>query len=279
MMLQIISIELYKIFKKWRTYISFMAIGVLIPLIHLSFYMAQQQGASFAPRNITDTFVFSGNILNGYFIGYLILQSLFVHIPFLVVLVGGDLMAGEATAGTYRMLITRPISRFQLVSAKYIAGIITTIILLFWLALMSLGLGILFFGTGSLLVFKGSVTVFPSYDVWWRFLYAYGFAVLSMSVIVSIAFFFSSLVENAIGPIVGAMSILIVFMILSVLDVEILTSIRPYLFTNYMNGWLGFFDDPIDYVDIAKDALVLGGHILGLYLIALILFLRKDILS
>ena len=32
-MIQIINIELYKIFKKWRTYIGFIAIAVLIPLM------------------------------------------------------------------------------------------------------------------------------------------------------------------------------------------------------------------------------------------------------
>ncbi|MCX6151761.1 MAG: ABC transporter permease subunit [Ignavibacteriales bacterium] len=278
-MFQLISIELYKIFRKWRTYIGFIAIGVLVPLIHLSFYLAQQSGSNFAPRNITENFVFSGNILNGYFIGYIVLQSLFVHIPFLIVLVGGDLLAGEATSGTYRMLITRPVSRFQIVTSKFLAGIVTTILLLLWLAVTSLGLGVLFFGTGVLFVFKGQIIVLSQNDVLWRFFAAYGFGVLSMTVVVSLAFLFSSLVENAIGPIVATMAVLIVFMIISVIQVDIFTSIKPYLFTNYMAGWLSFFDDPIDKQALIKDSLVLGGHVLGFYLITLFIFLRKDILS
>jgi ABC-2 type transport system permease protein len=278
-MYQLVSIELYKIFKKWRTYIGFIAIGVLVPLILLSFYLAQKNGAHFIPRNIADTFVFSGNILNGYFISYLVLNSLFIHIPFLIVLIGGDLLAGEATAGTYRMLVTRPISRFQIVTSKFFAGIIATISMLLWLVLMSLGLGILFFGTGALLVFKGNITVFASNDVMWRFIWAYCFSFLSMSVVVSLAFLFSSLVENAIGPIVAAMAVIIVFMIISVIDVDIFVSIKPYLFTNYMAGWLSFFDDPVNYAEITKDVLVLGGHVIGFYIITLFIFLRKDILS
>jgi ABC-2 type transport system permease protein len=278
-MFQLVSIELYKIFKKWRTYIGFIAIGILIPLIHLSFYIAQQNGSHFVPRNIADTFVFSGNILNGYFVSYLVLNSLFIHIPFLIVLIGGDLLAGEATSGTYRMLITRPVSRIQIVTSKFFAGIIATILMLLWLALMSLGLGILFFGTGALLVFKGNITIFASNDIMWRFIWAYCFSFLSMSVVVSLAFLFSSLVENAIGPIVGAMAVIIVFMIISVIDVDIFVSIKPYLFTNYMSGWISFFDDPVNYAEVTKDVLVLGGHVIGFYIITLFIFLRKDILS
>jgi ABC-2 type transport system permease protein len=278
-MFQLISIELYKIFKKWRTYIGFIAIGVLIPLIHLSYYLAQQNGAHFISRSISDNFVFSGNILNGYFISYIILQSLFVHIPFLIVLIGGDLLAGEATAGTYRMLVIRPISRFQIITSKFLAGIITTISLVLWLAIMSLGLGTLFFGTGVLFVLKGNIIILASNDVLWRFFWAYCFSFLSMSVVVSLAFLFSSLVENAIGPIVATMAVIIVFMIISVIDVDIFASIKPYLFTNYMSGWLSFFDDPVDITQITKDTLILGGHLIGFYLMSLILFLRKDILS
>ena len=33
-MIALVQIELYKIFKKWRTYIGFIAIGVLVPIIH-----------------------------------------------------------------------------------------------------------------------------------------------------------------------------------------------------------------------------------------------------
>ena len=33
-MMTLVGIELYKIFKKWRTYIGFIAIGVLVSILH-----------------------------------------------------------------------------------------------------------------------------------------------------------------------------------------------------------------------------------------------------
>lgn len=278
-MLQLISIELYKIFSKWRTYIGFIAIGVLIPLIHYAFFMAGEKGATFALRSLGDQFVFAGNLLNGYFISNFILQSLFVHIPFLIVLVGGDLLAGEATGGTYRMLVTRPVSRFQIVTAKFIAGIVYTALLIIWLAIMSLGLGLLFFGSGPLITLKSKLIIFAPGDIMWRFLCAYGIAILNMAVVTSLAFLFSSFVQNAIGPIVSTMAIIIVFLIVSVIPIDFFESIKPYLFTNYFGGWNYFFDDPVDKHQLLKDSLVLTGHIVAFYALALIIFQKKDILS
>lgn len=278
-MIDLISIELYKIFKKWRTYIGFIAIGVLVPLIHYSFFLAGDKGAAFALRNFGDTFVYSGNLLNGYFISTIILNSLFVHVPFLIVLVGGDMLAGEATGGTYRMLLTRPVSRFQIITAKFLASIIYTVLIILWLALMSLGLGLLFFGGGPLIMAKSKIIIFAPDDILWRFFCAYAFASLSMSVVITLAFLFSSFVANAIGPIVTTMAIIIVFFVISAIDLDIFTTIKPYLFTNYLTGWNYFFDDPIDVAALWKDIWVLIIHISGFYLLSLIIFYRKDILT
>jgi ABC-2 type transport system permease protein len=278
-MITLISIELYKIFSKWRTYIGFIAIGLLIPLIHYAFFMAGEKGASFALRNLGDQFVYTGNLLNGYFISNFILQSLFVHIPFLIVLVGGDLLAGEATGGTYRMLVTRPVSRFQIVTSKFIAGIIYTALLIFWLAIMSLGLGLLLFGSGPLITVRSKIIIFASNDIFWRFICAYGIAILNMSVVTSLAFLFSSFVQNAIGPIVTTMAIIIIFLIVSVIPIDFFESLKPYLFTNYFGGWNSFFDDPIDKQKLIKDSMVLLAHIVGFYGLALLIFQKKDILS
>lgn len=277
-MFNLLSIELYKIFKKWRTYIGFGAIGILVPIVHLSFYLSGENG-SYALRTLQDSFVFSGNIFNGYTVSYVILFSLFLHIPFLIVLVGGDLLAGEATSGTYRILITRPVSRFQIITAKFLAGLIYTASLILWLAIMSLVLGLVFFGQGVLVVAADKIVIFPQSDILWRFIAAYGFAILSMSVIISLSFLFSSLVENAIGPIVATMAVIIIFTILSVLDFDLLRNIKPFLFTNYLSGWMELFHDPIDTSTLFKDISILAAHIIGFYLITLYFFKKKDILT
>jgi len=280
MMYTLVKIELLKIFRKWRTYIGFIAIGLLVPLLHLAMYLEGMRSLEMVTRGLRDSFVLVGNLLNGYWISYIILNALTIHIPFLVALVAGDLLAGEATAGTYRMLVTRPISRMQIVTSKFISGILYTSSLVLFLALMSLGIGILIFGVGELIVMGSSaIIIFEKTDVLWRFALAYGFAALSMSVVCSLAIFFSSLVENAIGPIVSTMAVIIIFIILSAFDVEILREIKPYLFTNYMLDWREFFNDPLNISEIIKSVAVLTGHIILFFTATAFIFKKKDILS
>ncbi|MFA6027232.1 MAG: ABC transporter permease subunit [Ignavibacteriaceae bacterium] len=252
-MYTLVKIELYKIFRKWRTYIGFMAIGVLVPVIQIAMYFQGAHYLEFITRSFKDNFVFVGNLLNGYLIAYIILGSLTIHIPFLIALVSGDLLAGEATAGTYRMLITRPISRMKLVTAKFISGLIYTNLLVLWLAIISLGLGVIIFGVGELIVIKDAIIIFAQNDILWRFAFAYASAALSMSVVCALGFLFSSLVENAIGPIVTTMTVIIIFTIFSAINIDFFRTIKPYLFTNYMSTWQLVFDAPIDYDEIIKN--------------------------
>lgn len=278
-MISLTIVELQKIFKKWRTYIGFMAIFLLASIVQASLYFEGDSYINMATRSLRDQFVMSGNLLNGYLIANMILNGLFIHVPFLIVLVGGDILAGEATSGTYRMLVTRPVSRFQIITSKFIAGNIYVFLMMAWLAFLSLGVSVLIFGSGELLIFSNGLTIIPPDDVLWRFLGAYFVSMISLSTVFALSFFFSSLVENAIGPIVATMAVIIIFLILSNLDIGILKDLKPYLFTSHMGVWTNYFTDPVDYGEIIKSSGVLLAHTIVLYGASLYIFQKKDILS
>ena len=206
-------------------------------------------------------------------------MSLYFHIPLLITLVTGDLLAGEATSGTYRLLLTKPISRIKIVIAKYIAALSYTGLLILWLAICSLGLGIIVFGTGDLIVVQSGITVIKSNDVLWRFIASFGLAFLSMSLVATISFLFSVFVENSIGPIVSTMALIIVFSIINVLDISFFKYIKPYLFTNYLPAWKLMFDMPLEFSEIYKAIGVLLAHIFVLSGFTFWWFTKKDILS
>lgn len=271
--------ELYKIFRKWRTYIGFLALLVVIPIIQIALYREGEHYLEFLTQGLQNMFIFEGNLMNGYLVAHMLLNSLVIHIPFLITLVTGDLLAGEATSGTYRLLLIRPVSRFKVITAKFLAGLIYTNLLIFWLAALSLGLSLIVFGSGELIIIKKEITILAREDVFWRFILAYGFAALSMSTVASLAFLFSSMVENAIGPIISTMAVIIVFIILSSLDIGFFKDLKPYLFTTYMNDWRYFFESPVDSSAAYKSAAILLAHIAGFYGLALTIFRRKDILS
>ena len=103
---------------------------------------------------------------------------------------------------------------------------------------------------------------------------------LSYGLVVSICLFlFSAFVDNAIGPIITTMAIIIIFLIISAINVDIFQSIKPYLFTSYMGAWSVFFNKPLDSYEIIKSALIMLGHIAGLFCLTTYIFYKKDILT
>ncbi|MBN8546826.1 MAG: ABC transporter permease subunit [Ignavibacteria bacterium] len=278
-MIDLVRIELYKIFRKWRTYIGFITIAIIVSIIEIAMLVEGENYLKFLTQNLQNIFVFEGNFLNGYLMSFLVLGALAIHIPFLITLVAGDLLAGEATSGTYRMLITRPITRNQLLTAKLIAATIYTNLMVLFLGVMSLGLGVILFGTGELIVIKDILIIFAKDDILWRFAIAYGIAALSMMVVTSMAFFFSSMVENAIGPIVSTMAVIIVFYILSAINIELLQDLKPYMFTTYMQSWNIIFTTPVEMDELYQAMGILSFHIVLFLGLTYYYFNKKDITS
>jgi ABC-2 type transport system permease protein len=279
-MWQLTRIELFKIFRKPRTYIAFGAIASIVALIQLALYVDGEEYLSFVMQSFNETFVVEGRKLNGYFVCYTILQTLLIHVPLLIALVAGDMIAGEANMGTLRLLVTKPITRTQLLLGKFLATTIYTLALLTFMALLSLFGSMVLFGVSDLIVFKSDMFILLEQDdVFWRYLCAFGFAALAMTTVASLAFFLSVFAENSIGPIIAAMSIIVVLTILISMDIAFFNHLRPYLFINHMLNWKGFFDKPVDYGEVLKSALVLLAHIIFFVSLTIFIFRKKDILS
>ena len=279
MFFTLLKIELEKIFKKGRSFIGFIAIGILVPIIQIAMYSEGNDYFNMFTQTLQQQFDFSGNLLNGYLIAFIVLQSLFVHIPLLVSLIAGDMLAGEAIAGTFRILLIRPVSRFQVISAKFIAAQIYTLLLILWVSVLSMGLSVLFFGKGELFIVASTITILPQDDILWRFILAYFYGFLSMSTVASVAFFFSGLVENSIGPIVSTMAIIIVFTIISSLDAGFIKVIKPFLFTNHLIGWRYLFEQTIDSFRILQSAIILFMHSILLFALSVYYLHKKDIMT
>jgi len=278
--MKLLQIELYKIFRRPRTYISFGVLTAIAFIFQLAMKAGGREFFEFGMQDVTDTFNVQGSIINGYLVGYLILQSLLVQIPLLVALVAGDTLAGEANLGTLRLLLTRPISRTQLVLIKFLASSVYTILLILWLAVVALFLSLLLFGAGDMINLKSETFVLLlKDDVMWRYGCAFLFAVIAMTAIAALSLFLSAFADNSIGPIIATMAIVVVLTILSNLELPLFNAIRPYLFTSHMVGWKGFFDDPVPYAAIGKSAMVLVVYMVGLVGGTIFYFNKKDISS
>lgn len=285
-------IEIVKVFKRPRTYIAFVAVWAIVSLIQLAIYADGPKYMDFVLKDIKDSFDVIGNPLNGYFVCFVILQTLLVHVPLLVALVSADMVAGEANMGTLRLLITKPVSRTQLLLSKFLASSFYTFVLLVWIAVLGLFLSMLIFGTDGMINAKSyEIIILNGNDIFWRYLLAFAYATLALLTVTAVGFFFSIFAENSLGPIVATMSVIIVFTILTTLDIPLFQSVKNFFFTSHMIAWKGFFEMKTDAEGmsipgtirnlpaILKSAGVLLLHIVLLVGASIYLFKRKDVLS
>ncbi|MBS1744126.1 MAG: ABC transporter permease [Bacteroidetes bacterium] len=297
-MWKLLQIELYKISKKPRTYIAFIAITAIVFVFQFAFKADGKAYLDFMAQDVTDSFVFDkSKAINGYFMCYIILNTLLVQVPILVALVAGDAVSGEANMGTLRLLLTKPVSRTQIILVKFIASFLFTVSLLVWMAVTALFLSMAIFGVDDMIIFrsKGDVSQILQItkdDVMWRYFAAFAYAAVALTVIASLALLLSVFAENSIGPIIATVCIVIVCTVISNINVPIIDKYaKPYLFTSYLVGWKGFF-----YINSTDDGETLKGTMenwpavrnsllnllayIAVFLSATIIaFRRKDILS
>jgi len=278
-MLTLIHIELEKLFRRSRSYISLVAVLVIVLVIQGGMIMDGKALIDFVSENLQEVFIMQGNLLNGYMISFLSINGLWIHVPILVVIVTGDLISGEANMGTLRMILTRPVSRGHLVLAKFITAMIYVVLLIFLLALFSLGLGILFFGIGDIIVIFDSINVLPENILMGRFLMAFSFGVLGMWLVAALSFVFSAMSENSLSPIILTMAIIILFTIISGFGAGVFEKIKPYLFTTHMSNWQSFFESELNCGKILESTFILIGHILIFLILSLLIFNKRDITS
>lgn len=268
-----------KLYSRGLSYIGFVAIFLIVLVIEIGMFAEGQKLLDFLIKSLSEVFLLEGKLINIYTVTYIILNSLWIHIPILVAIVAGDMVSGEAGRGTFRLLLTRPVSRAKLLAAKFITMQVYAALLVLLLMGMSLGFGRLFFESGDLIVLMDTINIFSEQDVLWRFVAAFGYGIISMWVVAALAFLFSVKASNSLGPVISSMALLILFTIISNFSIGIFESIKPFLFTSYLNGWQLFFADPVDLNQVAISLFVLIAHISVFYLASLIMFVKKDITS
>src|SRR5882757_2584598 len=293
-MWQLLQIELFKIFRKPRTYISFGAIAAMVIIIQIALKFDGISYVEFILGSLKDSLEIPYNaILNGYFVCFVILNLLLIHIPLLIALVAGDAIAGEANMGTLRLLVTKPVSRTQLMLAKFMATVVYTALLLIWMAFLALLLSVAFFGVNDIIIARNDVLeIIKSNDVLWRYIAAFAYATVALTTVAALAFLLSVFAENSIGPIVSTISIVIVLTILSEMQIPMYDrTVKPWLFTSHMLAWKGFFYTKIDdthtgipgslenFPAILRSCGILLAYIFLFVGSAIAVFKRKDILS
>ena len=219
-------------------------------------------GLSFVPLLLgTLLFVTQDSALGGQgpgFIGrvtgnglFLVVASLFMCLPFLLPLTtgiaAGDAIAGEAQAGTLRYLLAVPVSRGRLLAVKALATMTFVGSAVAAIAVVALVVGAAYFGLGELTLLSG--TAVPLSDGVLRIAGVALYVALSLTGLVAVGLFLSSLTEVPVGAMAATVVVAIVSAVLDTLPQ--LAAIQPGLLTHH---WLNF----AEFLRIQVDWGVLG---------------------
>lgn len=168
---------------------------------------------------------------------FLVVAALFLCLPFLLPLTigiaSGDAIAGEAATGTLRYLLVVPVNRTRLLVVKAAGALAFAAAAVLAIALVGLVAGWALFGVGEVTLLSG--TTVPVADGVLRVAGIVAYVGLSMTGLVAVGLFFSTLTEVPVGAMAATVVVAVVSAVLDTLPQ--LAAIRPGLLTHH---WFDF---------------------------------------
>jgi ABC-2 type transport system permease protein len=258
--------ELHLVFGRARTWVLLAVLAAVPVMVGVAIRLSGSSG---------DAEGFLGQVAgNGLF---LVVASLALSLPFFlptaVTVISGESLAGEASLGTLRNLITAPAGRSRLLAAKMVALAVFCLAATMTVWLSGLIAGIVLFPVGDVVLLTGTTVSLGD-----GLLRAFGIAVLiaaSLLGLAGIGLFVSSLTSTPLAAMAATFGAFIVFGILGAIpQIDV---IHPWLL---MYGWTSFADllrDPPYWDSIVRNLLMQAAYLAVFYAAAWARITSRDI--
>ena len=254
-MIELLRFECIKLIHRPRTFLS---IGLMLVLVSLIFWGLKSEGnnaLAFIFQSLDKNFEVQGNVLNGYLASFLILNTLWIHIPILIAIVTGDLFSSELENGTIRILMTRPINRSSVVLSKHFTAILFVFFFIICYAIISIIPALVLFGKGDLIVAFNGLQIIEESQLPIRFLGAFGFAFLAMVSLAILSVTVSVFAKKSLVSILITLGFIIISTLLQTLSSSLFTGWEFFLITYHFSQWQLFFYTDIDYGAIVNSTI------------------------
>ncbi|HEX9342348.1 MAG TPA: ABC transporter permease [Actinomycetota bacterium] len=198
-----------------------------------------------------------------------------LFLPVAVSVTAGDAVAGEASTGTLRYLLTRPVGRTRLLVVKLIVTILFVFLAVVIVAAVAFVVGATMFGVKPLPSVSGQTIAGP--EASWRTTVTVIYVAWSMLGVASIALFASTVTDSPLAAALSALAALVTSQVLDLLDAA--ASVKPYLPTHYWLSFIDLFRTPILWHNVSRGFGLQGVYILVFLGAAWANFATKDIKS
>lgn len=249
--------EILKLLRSRRPLVAMLALLLFLVLMLVGFWTyAQKRTGGRADFRYTfeNESYFNGltfSIYAFYFAFVLIL-------PIFAATEGGVQVAGERAQRTVQLLLARPVSHSRIFATKSLISVLYLALGTGLFLAVTLGVGLVLVGWGELRLYPGVLQMvgerqFLSQSVaLQRFALAWPAATLSLLVPLSLSLLVSSRVASPVNAVGASVSIYLVLYVVS--EVHFFDELRPWLFTSHMAYWRGFFQETLDWGQLARDA-------------------------
>jgi len=179
-MYALIKAEIFKLFRQGKTYYAIGALFSIEAIILVSAYFQGTNIIDLLLENLKQRFYFEGTLLNGNLLVYLILNTLWFHLPLILMIVVSGMLTAEYKDRTLQTIMLQPVSKWKFILSKYIVAIGFTLLVVFALAISSFGLSYFLFGKGDLVVYLNGLNFFDASDAYYRLRWSFVSGALSM---------------------------------------------------------------------------------------------------
>lgn len=264
-----VRVELGRQLRRRRTRVTLVCLAVL-PVVLL---VAFQLGRSGPAPARTAVGVATSSGLN--FTAFALLASTNLLLGLVVALFFGDVVAREASWSTLKYLLAAPVPRARLLRQKAIVSALLTLFGVLLLVLVSLGTGVLWYGSGDLLSPDGHASTFWPGVV--RLAGVSAYLALHLCWMAGVALWLSVLVETPLGAVGAAVALSIVSQILD--GVTALGHLRVYLPTHYAQAWLSLLGEHPDWSALTCGVFSGLAYLAVFSVLAVWRFAQKDVTS
>jgi len=213
---------------------------------------------------------------NGVFLAFLalVVEST-LALPLAVAVVAGDAIAGEASRGTLRYLLTVPAGRTRLLGIKFTAIVAFCLAACLLVSAVAVALGAILFPVGPVTLLSGTAVSLGAGLL--RLLFVALYLAAAMAALGSIGLAISVFTEHPVGAIAA---ILVITVASEVADnVSQLGAIHPYLPTHWWLSFDALLRTPVAWPDLGHGLLSFGVYVLIFGSIAWAKFTTADVTS
>jgi ABC-2 type transport system permease protein len=264
-----VLLELLRQVKRRRTYVTF-ALVIGLPILIVT-SIALNGGPSDRGGDLVDVASRSG--INA---AFFCLQAASGFLLVVVVaLFAGDAVASEASWGSLRYLLVRPIPRWRLLRVKLAVATLLSVAAALLIPLVGLVAGTIAFGwKPATTPLGGAFSVSTGLQ---RLAAADAYIAVSLAVVLALAFLFSTMTDAPLAAVGCAVLASVVSQILDL--VSALGRVRLFLPTHYSFAWLDLLRTPVPTDQISHGLLSAIPWTLVPLALAFWHFRRKDVLS